>query len=112
MIHGMDALVQARMSGARPAMVVWLWVGFERGKKGGAAINLEMPRPSLSEDYRGLVGLDVMLCAAEYSPALMEMWELLKPLTNRQMLWVKTWSGDIGSLLIWDKKQGQRTLED
>ena len=109
-IAGIDRLVAMRRSGNKPVLPVWLWIGFPKAKYNGNGIELEMAAPSRSADIRALVSLDVMLCAAKYSPQLFDFFELLKVVAKSVTLWVEEWNEDVDSVILWDRKNGQRTL--
>lgn len=109
-IHGIDALIAIRKSGNRPALSVWIWIGFPAEGKKGPAINLTISTPSRLADIRPLVGLPVILCATEYSPALMNFFDALKAVCSSVCLWVQAWGDDVDSMIIWDKRNGQRAL--
>lgn len=110
MVAGMNSLLQMRRGGARPS-IVWLWIGFE-GK--GEATELVMPRPSLTDDFRPLVGLPVVMYARTASPELFELFEHLKTIVSSISFHVDAWRDDMtgNSILIWDRQRGQRTLAE
>ena len=110
MIHGIQRVINVRASGMKPKLV-WLWVGYEFQAKG---FDLALEAPRVSEDFRPLVGLSVVIRARQSSAALFAMWEELKQVCGSLTLSVESWDDDTsgGSVLIWDKKHGQRTLEE
>lgn len=111
-IKGMDALLKMRREGNKPALPVWMWIGFEPAKYNGTGIELEVPRPSRSIDLRPLIGLDVMMCARTYSPELFDLFEAVKTNARSVILWVEAWDDSLDSMLLWDRNTGQRTLEE
>ena len=108
MVRGMNDLIALRASGSRPTLV-WLWVGYGFPSYANE-LNLDAPRAN--EDYRGLVGLDVILYARESSAKLFELFERLKTYANSISMHVEAWKDDNtgGSILIWNRKFGQKTL--
>lgn len=109
-INGMDRLVAYRREGKRPALPVWVWIGFDRTTAKGASFDLDLPRASKLADVRGLVGLDVVLCAKAYSPALMEFFDYVKPFARSCVLWVEAWGDGPDSMMIHTRHGGTKTL--
>jgi hypothetical protein len=111
-INGIDSLVAYRRQGKRPALPVWLWIGFDRSTAKGVSFDLDLPRASKLADVRGLVGLDVVLCAKAYSPALMEFFDHVKAVSRSCVLWVEAWGDGPDSMMIHTRQGGTKTLEE
>lgn len=110
-MRGIERLIAVRSTGKRPTLA-WIWVGAEYAKfflEPGR--ELQIDAPSVSADLRPLVGLDVIVMVEACSPALWAMWERLQSYARSATLHINDWR-DAASVIVWDRKHGQRSLED
>lgn len=90
-----------KKTGKKPSSV-WVWYGYEAKHKG--AFDLEARKPSRTDDYRALIGLDVTVCAKSYSPILLDEFERMKGYASSLILWVESWQDDPDSIITWTKR--------
>lgn len=102
MRNNLEKLKAWRIRTGMKPVSVWLWYGFGRMPHKGR-FDLDADKPSKTDDYRPLVGLNVTVCAKSYSPALMEEFERMKGYASSLVLWVDAWKDDPESVITWRK---------
>lgn len=99
-IHGIDQLIALRRDGMRPELVFVMFVDGGRLISGdvgiGPAANIERL------DLRPFVGLQVLILADTYTPALRRLFERMHEFAASVVLSVKEWlPNDLG--LVWGR---------
>lgn len=109
-MRGMDKIIACRTAGKKPSLV-FFWMGYQSLKLDPERFEIAQAVPSLSADFRPLIGLNVVVMAANYTPAVLAVWAKIKTLIRMGTLHIEGWD-DPESTFLYTQEQGERSLAD